>query len=144
MPERAISDEKFRDTFTDMRRFWGRKWYNYLAIGNGGALLACASVLLQNNANSKLLVPSAWWFFTGLIAASVLPKLRFMSASYTWKYLLWGRNRPILHGLKPMRRGSANFWKSRVVGVITAVFELTSALSFFVGIWAALAKLSVA
>ncbi|WP_156884159.1 hypothetical protein V3I01_00205 [Sphingomonas sp. gentR] len=62
-------------------RYWGRKWIDYLALGNGGGLVATASAFVGNAATRKALLPSAWLFFSGLICAGLIVFVRIHWAS---------------------------------------------------------------
>jgi hypothetical protein len=131
-----------RRNVAEVRRFWARKWFDYLAIGNGGALLAVASASLQSKDTAKLLIPSAWWFFAGLAAAGTLPKMRFLDTSIGLRGMLRHKHKPQLHGIpaSPALKTGA-FVAIRLLNLISWLLEWTAVGAFGAGIWTTLTRI---
>jgi hypothetical protein len=73
--------ETLEERSAEALRYWGRKWIDYMAIGNGGGLLATASAFVSNEKTRAALFPSAWLFFSGLGCAGLMVLLRVHWAS---------------------------------------------------------------
>lgn len=136
--KRTERAQRALDDFSESRKFWARKWYDYLTIGNGGALLACMSALIQSRADAKLLMPSAWCFFVGLIAGGLLPKIRFsILITHQQLYRVYRRPKIIGEFAPRMTAASVGRFIRAFKTWVARLLELTSGSAFCLGsLWA--------
>lgn len=105
-------------------RYWGRKWIDYMAIGNGGGLLATASAFVSNEKTRAALFPSAWLFFGGLVFAGLMVFVRVHWAGSTTVFI------------SPLKNLSRSSWPR-----ISAGIQVASCGCFAVAVAMALMRL---
>jgi hypothetical protein len=108
----------------EVLRYWGRKWIDYMAIGNGGGLLATGSAFVSNEKSRVALFPSAWLFFAGLICAGLMVFVR----------VHWAGSATIFRS--PFKRLPVAAWP-----VISAVVQVASCSFFGIAVAMALIRL---
>ncbi|MEZ0495015.1 hypothetical protein [Sphingomonas sp. IW22] len=105
-------------------RYWGRKWIDYMAIGNGGGLLATASAFVSNEKTRAALFLSAWLFFAGLICAGLMVFVR----------VHWAGSATIFRS--PLKKVPLSVWP-----IISAVIQVASCSFFAIAVAMALLRL---
>lgn len=80
----AASDSS-PDVYLERSREWLRKWNDYLTIGNGAGLLACASAVKDAHVSGQDVAACAWCFFIGVVSAGLVPAARYGVANAKYR-----------------------------------------------------------
>jgi hypothetical protein len=65
------------EVYLDRAREWLRKWNDYLSIGNGAGLAACAAAVKEGHIRQPEIALCALIFLIGVISAGLVPATRY-------------------------------------------------------------------
>lgn len=133
--EEPESLAQIKDFLVENRKFWARRWYDYLTIGNAGALLACTSALVQSKHAASVLIPSAWCFFGGLVSAAALPKVRYWTSFFAYRVISQKRRMQLFSVKVPIKALPLSLTlKFIVVQIMQDFCEILAVVFFSVGV----------